>query len=249
MARTCQIGSRSYLSIKALINKDGDWITHRDEWLQMAYDFAKEKYGNILNGVKEQLKRFRIYAARAKASNISVAISPFQCMQAVAKMGMNKGTKQNEVPMEVLKALPFKVKTDVAKHFQRYTKEHTKPPSRQWRTVEHMPLKKEITVQTWQDFRWIGQNDSLRKWYLSSVFDAMPAVPHLPGIQSLGFRESCMVDDVVAIIRELIRGKANDGFTASEIILVVGSQDVLTAFDQVDHEQEAKLLEERGVDL
>ena len=36
---------------------------------------------------------------------------------------------------------------------------------------------------------------------------------------------------------------------ASEINLVVGSQDVLTAFDQVDHEKEAKLLEERGVDL
>ena len=58
-----------------------------------------------------------------------------------------------------------------------------------------------------------------------------------------------MVDDVVAIPRETIRGKVNDGFTASELNLVVVSHDVLTAFDQVDHEQEAKLLEDRGVDL
>ena len=72
-------------------------------------------------------------------------------------------------------------------------------------------------------------NDSLQKWNLSSVLEAMPAVPHLPGIQSLGFREHCMVDDVVSILREVIRGKANDGFMASEINLVVGSQDVLKA--------------------
>ena len=147
-----------------MINKDGDWTTHREEWLQMAYEFAKDKYGNPLNGVKEQLKRFRIYAARAVASVVQVTISPFQCIQAVAKMGMNTGAKQNEVHMEVLKALPFKVKTEFAKHFQRYANDHTKPPSRQWRTAEHMPLKKEEVVHGWQDFRWIGQNDSLQKW-------------------------------------------------------------------------------------
>ena len=118
----------------------------------MAYEFAKDKYGNPLNGVKEQPKRFRIYAARAVASAVHVTISPFQCIQAVAKMGTNKGANQNKVPMEVLKALPHKVKAEFAKHFQRYANDHTKPPSRQWRTVEHMPLKKEDVVHGWQDF-------------------------------------------------------------------------------------------------
>ena len=78
--------------------------------MQVAYEFSKEKHGDILNGVREHFKRFRIYAVRGSTSNISVAISLFQCMQAVAKMGMNKGAKQNEVPVEVLKPCRSKLK-------------------------------------------------------------------------------------------------------------------------------------------
>ena len=58
-----------------------------------------------------------------------------------------------------------------------------------------------------------------------------------------------MIDDVGSIIREIVRGKITNGLRSDEDCLVVGSQDVFTAFDSITHKEELETLRERGVHL
>ena len=55
-----------------------------------------------------------------------------------------------------------------------------------------------------------------------------------------------MADDVASIIREAARSRITCGFAEGEDCILIGSQDVLTAFDPVAHEEEIELLNERG---
>ena len=91
----------------------------------------------------------------------------------------------------------------------------------------------------------------MQKWYLGLLvpFLDLPVANH--PVLSFGFRKDAMIEDVVGNFREILN--AFDIWGAATawngVEIVAGSQDVETAFDNVDHEEEAVGMIESEVPL
>ena len=80
-------------------------------------------------------------------------------------------------------------------------------------------------------FRWIGKLDCCHKWYARCLQPALRSSLTTTPVETLGFRPGYRCGDIVAIVRQTLFVAYRWGLP-----LVLGSADVGTAFDTMEHE-------------
>ena len=111
-----------------------------------------------------------------------------------------------------------------------------------WKMLEFIGIPKSKDPRSFTDIRWICKSAVLQKWYIRSL---MPAV-HLQlmpsHVQSYGFKRGCNTMCITGIIREILYFADVWGLP-----LIVASQDIQTAFDDMEHNMVCQSLCARGI--
>ena len=91
---------------------------------------------------------------------------------------------------------------------------------------------------------WIGKSEILQniyqRWFLPELEDQLKPTP----VKSAGVCKGCTSDDVPGFIREMLVSHDRWG---EEDLFVITSQDVRTAFDEMDHSKLHRSLHNRGI--
>ena len=238
------------VKIDKLQNSKGDLTGNREEWREIIHDYGTKKDSCPDNTIPKQLERLKDFH-EGTLDEPDIRMTNFEILQALADRSNDKGIKRGDSSAaEVYKWFNLDTKLRIGDHFRRYANDLSMQSSKKWRTVQSFPLKKEKLPRTGKDFRWIGKSEEMQKWYLGTLMHHLDLLAD-GVVLSFGFRRGAMVEDVVAIIRELVHSFEVWGAARAwnGSMLVVGSQDVETAFDQVNHEMEAVALIESWVPL
>ena len=84
--------------------------------------------------------------------------------------------------------------------------------------------------------------DQLSKQYGATIFSAVtPVMRPLPMASSFGYKKGASAEDCFGVLFEALTFSLNWGTP-----LVLGAQDVRTAFDSVEHADAARLLRQSG---
>ena len=101
-----------------------------------------------------------------------------------------------------------------------------------WREFSLHGIPKQSEQTSFRDYRWLGLLDELNKWY--GAVDYAPIERRLrpmPSANSYGYKLGSSVDDCFGVLYEAV-SYASKWRDSS---LLLGSQDLLTAFDRVEH--------------
>ena len=213
--------------------------------------FGTSKHGCIENAMDIQIDRLKEFAEGWDDLE-PVKFIDFQVLQALAARGLNKGIKRGcSLAAEVFKWLGMGAKLEIGKSFREYANKLQAGSDKMWRIVQSYPLKKESKPVQGKGFRWIGKTEEFQKWYLGCLVHYLDQHSTIQPVLSFGFRKDAMVEDVITIIREICHSLdvwgAAIAWNGSS--LYIGSQDVETAFDTVNHEEEAIAMIHSGVPI
>ena len=96
-----------------------------------------------------------------------------------------------------------------------------------------MGQRKKLKPETLADFRWLGKSEVLQKLFHRMILPEYKRQLNPTCINTFGFKKGCTVDDIVGLMREIMvshsRWKLNEE-------IHISSQDILTAFDEMEHE-------------
>ena len=168
-------------------------------------------------------------------------MTPFSILTARARLKKNTVAGKDGSPPELYKHLPFLMLPRYWRLFSERLRSHAtiSPPT--WKHIEFSGIQKEPRAETLQQYRWIGKLDCCLKWYTLCILPMLR--PSLTGsrVATFGFRPGFSCDDISAIIRQIIFLAYRWGLP-----LVIGTADIATAFDAMQHESVQRALLERG---
>ena len=81
--------------------------------------------------VKEKTAQYKLIICSAREAGATPRIEAFEALQAVARLKLGKGTKKGQLPMEVLKGLPYAAKLAVVAGFREYVRDTNHIPDRE----------------------------------------------------------------------------------------------------------------------
>ena len=84
-------------------------------------------------------------------------------LQAFAGMRLGTGVKRGQLPVEVLKAVPFSVKLEIEVVFREYAEDLSIVPEVKRRTTEFISVPKELPVERLVHLRWVGKSEVLQQ--------------------------------------------------------------------------------------
>ena len=117
---------------------------------------------------------------------------------------------------------------------------HTVDPA-SWKCINFTGIPKDRKAITLPGLRWIGKLDCCLKWYIRCFLPALRPSLRTSSVGTLGFRHGFSCDDIAAIIMQTLFIAYRWGRP-----LVLGTADIATAFDTMEHASMQKALLGRG---
>ena len=104
--------------------------------------------------------------------------------------------------------------------------------------------KDKKNIELFEDLRWIGLTSTLQKWYLRSIRPGLRARIRQSPVHTYGFKPHRSCSDILALVHPTIHLACVWGLP-----LYIAVQDVLTAFDAIDHDLCIEAYLRRGAGL
>ena len=137
------------------------------------------------------------------------------------------------IPGVVWRHVPHSVKCQLYKLFAQRIKDISwlDADVETWQQFELLGIPKQSIPQSFKDFRWLGILDQVFKLYAAVINEtAKPCMSPLTRARSFGCKRCASVEDCFGALFEAVSFAGKWG-----ISLVLGAQDVETAFDSVRH--------------
>ena len=147
-------------------------------------------------------------------------------------------------PVELYKHLPFCAKNDLAKWIITYYNDlsMTKPES--WNVLQYVGIPKEEGIPSFEGIRWIGKTAAGQQWFMRCVIQQLEAELVDSPVILIGFKKKAMIEDSTGILLEIMHHHYKWGGRRK---VFIGSLDIETAFEQMEHAQIVRALEKRKV--
>jgi hypothetical protein len=159
-----------------------------------------------------------------------------------AAMSSNTAGGKDGLVGEIWKSNPFAMMVIIWFYFRLRAEYGLGKVSDAWRTWCLMGLPKTRTPVEFGEFRYICKSPVLQKWYLKSIVEVMQRTRTPSRVNTYGFRKGRGPMLITELLRRLL-------FLSHEWgpHVAIGSFDVKTAFDSMDHQLIMEALMARGV--
>ena len=231
-----------------MILQDGIVSTDRAEWRKDAPIWGRSKYGSEWNIPEIQHARYDTICAEAHWEQLDgrSQLPPTftEYLQAIAALKQEKNVKGGGTVAEMYQSIPYLGLCHLYNCFCRYFKDLRMAPPENRKHVELCGIPKGRRPNSWQQFRWIGKSETLMKIYQRWLIPELERQLKPTKVNSVGFSKGFTSDNVSGFIREMLTSHDRWG---EDNELVISSQDVRTAFDEMEHSEICKGMHMRGI--
>ena len=214
---------------------DGQLTFDRRSWSSGAQKFGQRRFGNVDNSLRTQMERLQKLWEKCSSSSSSVDcvnLEPWHVIEARSRLGTGAAGPDG-IPPQVWKSVPFIFVLRIFDMFVQYARfDSTLSTPTFWRQLAFIGIPKDKkTAELFEDLRWIGLTPTLQKWYLRSLRPGLRARIHRSPVHTYGFKPHRSCSEILALVRQTIHLANVWGLP-----LYIAAQDVLTAFDAMDHD-------------
>ena len=240
-------GRRRKSDITAL-EIDGSLSTDRQQWIKAAEEYVSAKFSDEHNIADMQRLRLTAFKSAHDADKLDglggACIELFDVLQGRAHLKGFKEAGYDGCTAEVWKAIPFITVVHVWALFQDRASLKACDESPFLRILMFAGIPKTRFVTRFSDLRWIAKTPVLQKWYMRSLRPQYLREVSTSPVHSYGFKIGFRTEDIGQLIKELL---VNHDRWRDHPSLFVGSQDLATAFDKMQHAVVAHSLKRRGI--